>query len=63
MEAVANAVAGLLISWVAVRLLWPLFGWPVSGGQAWIVTAVFFLLSLVRSYVLRRLFRRAEERT
>ena len=61
MEAVTNAVAGLLISWVAVRVLWPLFGWPVSGGQAWAVTAIFFALSFARSYVLRRLFRRAEE--
>ena len=61
-EAVANAALGLCISYAAVRLLWPLFGWPVTNGQGWAVTAIFFGLSLARSYALRRLFRAMEAR-
>lgn len=61
-EALANAVAGIVLSMIAVHLLWPLFGWQASHSQAAGVTAVFFALSIARSYVLRRLFRRLGQR-
>ena len=61
-EAIANAALGLVISYAAVRLVWPLFGWPVTRGQGVVVTAIFFGLSVARSYVLRRVFRLMEAR-
>mgnify|MGYP005864200969 CR=1 FL=1 len=58
MEAVANAVAGLVISAAAVQIVWPMFGWQASAEQSAAVAALFFALSTARSYVLRRIFRR-----
>lgn len=59
-EAIANAVAGLVVSAAAVQVLWPLFGWHVTAGQSVGVALVFFLLSTARAYVLRRIFRRLQ---
>lgn len=56
-EAIANATIGLLVSVLAVRLLWPLFGWEATGAQSVAVTGLFWALSAARSYLLRRLFR------
>lgn len=57
-EAIANATLGLILSVIAVQVLWPLFGWQATGAQSLAVTAIFWALSFVRSYALRRLFRR-----
>lgn len=57
-EAVTNAVVGLAVSVAAVHALWPLFGWPVTAGQSIGVSALFFALSTLRAFALRRLFRR-----
>ena len=60
LEAVTNATIGLIVSVLAVRFMWPVFGWEASTGQAAGVTALFWALSAVRAYMLRRLFRWAE---
>lgn len=52
-EALTNAVCGLLVSWAATY--WVL-GYSASGSAA--VTAMFFGLSFVRAWVLRAVFRR-----
>ena len=57
-EATANAVLGLAVSVLAVWAVFPLFGWIVTGPKSLAVSALFFALSWVRAYVLRRLFRR-----
>ncbi len=56
-EAIANATIGLLVSVLAVRLLWPLFGWEATGAQSIAVTGLFWSLSAMRAYLLRRVFR------
>ena len=56
-EAVANSVVGLAVSVAAVQAVWPLMGWPVTGGQSVAVSLLFFALSTGRAYLLRRLFR------
>lgn len=53
-EALVNAVCGLLVSWVATTLV---LGYSATEGAA--VTAMFFGLSFVRAWVLRAVFRRA----
>lgn len=58
LEATANAILGLVISNVAVWLLWPLYGWSVNLPSSISVAVIFFALSWARSYVLRRVFRR-----
>ena len=58
LEAACNAAVGLGVSIAAVHLVWPLMGWPVTGGQSVAVSLLFFALSTGRAYLLRRLFRR-----
>ena len=55
-EAKANAVVGLLVSWLFTYLCLPWFGLEPSPIDATGITACYFVLSLGRSYVLRRLF-------
>lgn len=55
-EAWANIVIGFSINWVANMAILPLFGFHVTGGQAFEIGIWFTGISLVRSYVLRRWF-------
>ena len=55
-ESIANVVAGYGVSVVATALALPAFGLKVGGAQALGISAVFTIISLVRSYVLRRAF-------
>jgi hypothetical protein len=55
-EAQTNAAVGLLVSWLFTFLCLPLFGLEPSLIDATWITACYFVLSLARSYVLRRLF-------
>lgn len=61
LEAMVNAVLGLVVSMLAVKLLFPLLGWPVSMPQAAGVSAFFFVLSFLRSYLIRRAFSRFQK--
>lgn len=54
-EAIANAVAGLAVSWALVAILRAVGAWDAP---ALVVSAFFFIASVARSYALRRLFRR-----
>ena len=55
-ETVANVAIGYAVSLAATALVLPAFGYPVSGSSAVGISAVFTVISLVRSYVLRRAF-------
>ena len=55
-EACANVVIGYGINFAANLLVLPLFGLPVTAAEAAGIGVVFTLISLVRSYVLRRAF-------
>jgi hypothetical protein len=55
-EAWANIVVGFAINWTANMLILPLFGFHVTGAQAFGIGVIFTGISLVRSYVLRRWF-------
>ena len=58
-EALSNAVIGVLVSWGATYwLLPPLFEIAPDAGQAIGMTGMFFALSFARAFVLRALFRR-----
>jgi hypothetical protein len=56
LEAWANIVIGFAINWSANMLVFPLFGFNITAGQAFNVGLIFTAISLVRSYVLRRFF-------
>lgn len=55
-EAWANIVIGFGINWSANMMVFPLFGFNITAGQAFHVGLIFTAISLARSYVLRRLF-------
>lgn len=55
-EAKANAIVGLLVSWLFTFFCLPLFGLEPSALEATWITACYFILSMARSYVLRRVF-------
>lgn len=57
-EAFANIAIGFGINWAANMLVLPLFGFHVTGGQAFGIGLVFTAISLARSYLLRRVFNR-----
>lgn len=62
LEAITNALVGLLISWAGTWLVLPLWGLHPSAGQSAAITAMFFGLSFARSLALRLVFRRMERR-
>ena len=55
-EALANVVIGFAINWAANMAILPLFGFHVTGGQAFGIGCFFTVISIVRSYALRRWF-------
>lgn len=57
-EAVANTALGYLISLAATAIILPLFGYAVTGADAAGISAAFTVISLARSFALRRLFNR-----
>lgn len=63
LEATANAVLGLTLSLLAVWAAWPLFGWSVTWESNLAVSAVFFVISWVRNWLIRKLFRRISDAT
>ena len=55
-EACANVAIGFGINWVANLLILPLFGFNVTGSQAFNMGLMFTVISVVRSYAIRRWF-------
>ena len=55
-EAWANIAVGFAINFTANMLILPLFGFNVTAGDAFGIGVIFTVISLVRSYVLRRYF-------
>jgi len=55
-EAVANVVVGYAVAVMAQMLVFPLFGLATTTAQNLAIGLIFTLVSLVRSYALRRAF-------
>lgn len=58
MESITNVVIGLILSIVTQMILYPILGIPVSFSQNLIITGVFFVISFIRGYLIRRAFNR-----
>jgi len=56
LESVTNVVAGLVTSFIIQIVIYHILNIPVSLNQNLIITAVFFIASFVRGYVIRRIF-------
>ena len=55
-EAITNTVTGLTTSFAIQLLIYPLLNIEVSINQNILITFVFFTASIVRGYLIRRLF-------
>lgn len=55
-ESITQTLIGLGTSILIQVVLYPLMGIPVTFKQNLIITAVFFIFSIVRGYLVRRLF-------
>ena len=55
-EAFANVAIGFAVSWAANMIVLPAFGYTVSAGTAFDIGMIFTVISIVRSYCLRRFF-------
>lgn len=55
-EAWANIAVGFTINFTANLLIFPLFGMHISPGNNFLLGLIYTVISLVRSYVLRRWF-------
>jgi hypothetical protein len=55
-EVSVNIAIGFLINWIANILVLPMFGFEVTAGQAFQMGLVFTVISVARSYVVRRYF-------
>jgi hypothetical protein len=62
MEALTGTVLGFLLAIWVQRLLFPALGHDLALSENALVAAVFTVLSLTRSYCLRRLFNAIGER-
>lgn len=57
-EAVTNTVVGLVTSFLIQLIIYPVLDIPVTIGQNVIITCVFFIASIFRGYLIRRIFNR-----
>lgn len=56
LESLINVIVGLLMSFLTQLIIYPLLDIEVSLNQNIIITSVFFIISFVRGYVIRRIF-------
>jgi hypothetical protein len=57
-EVAMNIVIGFSINWVANLLILPLYGFQITGSQAFSMGLIFTGIAIARGYVLRRVFNR-----
>ena len=55
-EVLFNIAIGFAINWVANIYILPLYGFQITGGQAFSMGLIFTIISVVRSYIVRRFF-------
>ena len=57
-EAVSGTLIGLVFSFCAQIVIYPAMGVPITIKQNVQITFIFFCISIVRGYLVRRLFNR-----
>ena len=57
-ETAVSTSVGFSVSWAATLVVLPAFGFPATHRQAFGITCIYTVLSLVRGYVVRRAFNR-----
>ena len=57
-ESIINVIVGFSINMALNFTVFPLFGWRISLEQNVVLGLIFTVISIIRSYTLRRLFNR-----
>ena len=60
-ESFVQTVIGLATSILIQITIYPMMGIPVTFSQNLIITLVFFLVSIVRGYIVRRIFEKLKK--
>lgn len=55
-ESIIQTLIGLITSILIQLILYPLLNIPVTFNQNLIITIVFFIVSILRGYIVRRIF-------
>jgi hypothetical protein len=55
-ESIINVFVGLITSFLIQLVLYPMLNIPVTFSQNLIITFVFFIVSFIRGYLIRRFF-------
>lgn len=55
-ESISNTAIGFVISYAATFLIFPLVGFESNAGKNILITLFFTVVSIIRSYTLRRFF-------
>jgi hypothetical protein len=56
LETITNTAAGFAINYTANLLIFPLYGMHISPGNNFLLGLIYTIISVVRSYGMRRLF-------
>lgn len=56
LESLTNIVIGVFIGFICNILILPLFGYNVTLNDGFLISCIFTLVSLVRSYIIRRIY-------
>ena len=62
-EAIVNILVGYTVNIIANLVVFPLWGWTISVRQSIEIGVIYTIISLIRSYCLRRVFTHLTEKT
>jgi hypothetical protein len=60
-ESVTNTIIGLVTSFLIQLIIYPILDIPVTLSQNLAITSVFFVASILRGYLVRRIFNSKEK--
>jgi high-affinity Fe2+/Pb2+ permease len=60
-ESIIQAVVGLIFSFLIQIVIYPILDIPVTFKQNIVITIVFFVASVFRGYVIRRIFNKIKQ--
>lgn len=55
-EAITNTATGFIVAFLIQIIIYPILDIPVRFHQNLIITTVFTIVSILRSYIIRRIF-------
>ena len=61
LEASTNTASGIAVAFAATFIVFPMFGYEATVEKSLYISLIFTVISLIRSYVIRRLFNRLDQ--